>query len=140
MSSSESAEGQVAEHTDLTKSSSSEDLPRKFTFEELEIATDHFSDDQSFEVGDFGVGYKGDLPSGDVAMVMRFKSRQHGNQEEELENQTKEELENQMKDVGSLSHPNLVKLVGYCCEEDRRLFVLEFVPYNSLRSHLSGES
>jgi serine/threonine protein kinase len=35
-----------------------------------------------------------------------------------------------------LSHPNLVKLVGYCCEDDHRVLVYEFMPLRSVESHL----
>nr|CAD1824980.1 unnamed protein product [Ananas comosus var. bracteatus] len=30
--------------------------------------------------------------------------------------------------LGQLSHPNLVKLVGYCCEDDHRVLIYEFMP------------
>ncbi|CAN6305099.1 unnamed protein product [Urochloa humidicola] len=38
--------------------------------------------------------------------------------------------------LGQLSHPNLVKLVGYCCEGDHRLLVYEYMPLGSVESHL----
>lgn len=38
--------------------------------------------------------------------------------------------------LGQLKHPNLVKLVGYCCEEEHRLLVYEFMPRGSLESQL----
>uniref|UniRef100_A0ACD5WDU5 Uncharacterized protein n=1 Tax=Avena sativa TaxID=4498 RepID=A0ACD5WDU5_AVESA len=38
--------------------------------------------------------------------------------------------------LGQLSHPNLVKLVGYCCEGDHRVLVYEFMPLGSVESHL----
>ncbi|RCV33120.1 hypothetical protein SEVIR_7G064000v4 [Setaria viridis] len=37
---------------------------------------------------------------------------------------------------GQLSHPNLVKLIGYCCEDDHRVLVYEFMPLGSVESHL----
>ena len=33
-------------------------------------------------------------------------------------------------------HPNLVKLIGYCIEDDQRLLVYEFMPRGSLENHL----
>ncbi len=38
--------------------------------------------------------------------------------------------------LGQLHHPNLVKLIGYCCEDDQRLLVYEFMPRGSFENHL----
>ena len=38
--------------------------------------------------------------------------------------------------LGQLRHLNLVKLIGYCCEDDERLLVYEFMPRGSLENHL----
>jgi serine/threonine protein kinase len=38
--------------------------------------------------------------------------------------------------LGQLSHPNLVKLFGYCVEDEQRLLVYEFMPRGSLENHL----
>lgn len=38
--------------------------------------------------------------------------------------------------LGQLHHPNLVKLIGYCSEDDQRLLVYEFMPRGSLENHL----
>lgn len=41
-----------------------------------------------------------------------------------------------MNFLGDLIHPNLVKLIGYCIEDDQRLLVYEFMPRGSLENHL----
>lgn len=41
-----------------------------------------------------------------------------------------------MKFLGDLIHPNLVKLIGYCIENDQRLLAYEFLPRGSLENHL----
>lgn len=38
--------------------------------------------------------------------------------------------------LGQLRHPHLVKLIGYCCEDEERLLVYEFMPRGSLENHL----
>lgn len=38
--------------------------------------------------------------------------------------------------LSDLKHPNLVKLIGYCNEDDQRLLVYEFMPRGSLENHL----
>ncbi|CAA7406464.1 unnamed protein product [Spirodela intermedia] len=42
--------------------------------------------------------------------------------------------------LGQLRHPNLVKLIGYCCEDEDRLLVYEFMPRGSLENHLFRRS
>nr|GMD86068.1 receptor-like cytoplasmic kinase 176 [Ipomoea batatas] len=42
--------------------------------------------------------------------------------------------------MGQLSHPNLVKLIGYCLEDEHRLLVYEFMPRGSLENHLFRRS
>lgn len=38
--------------------------------------------------------------------------------------------------LGQLRHPHLVKLIGYCCEEEHRLLVYEYLPRGSLENQL----
>lgn len=43
-----------------------------------------------------------------------------------------------MNFLGRLSHPNLVKLLGYCLEDTELLLVYEFMQKGSLENHLFG--
>lgn len=38
--------------------------------------------------------------------------------------------------LGQLHHKHLVKLIGYCIEDDQRLLVYEFMARGSLENHL----
>uniref|UniRef100_A0A0R0G3T6 non-specific serine/threonine protein kinase n=1 Tax=Glycine max TaxID=3847 RepID=A0A0R0G3T6_SOYBN len=38
--------------------------------------------------------------------------------------------------LGQLSHPHLVRLIGFCLEDEHRLLVYEFMPRGSLENHL----
>uniref|UniRef100_A0A0D3BQS1 Protein kinase domain-containing protein n=1 Tax=Brassica oleracea var. oleracea TaxID=109376 RepID=A0A0D3BQS1_BRAOL len=38
--------------------------------------------------------------------------------------------------LGKLDHPDLVKLIGYCLEEEQRLLVFDVMPRGSLENHL----
>lgn len=46
--------------------------------------------------------------------------------------------------LGVVEHPNLVKLIGYCIEDDERgmqlLLVYEYMPNGSVEDHLSSRS
>lgn len=38
--------------------------------------------------------------------------------------------------LGQLRHPHLVKLIGYCCEDEHRLLVYEYMARGNLENHL----
>ena len=38
--------------------------------------------------------------------------------------------------LGQLRHPHLVKLIGYCCEDEHRVLVYEYMPRGSLENQL----
>ena len=38
-----------------------------------------------------------------------------------------------------LHHPNLVNMVGYCCDGDQRILVYEYMANGSLEDHLLGK-
>ena len=38
--------------------------------------------------------------------------------------------------LGQLSHPNLVKLIGYCCEADHRVLIYEYMARGSVENNL----
>ncbi|XP_048427305.1 receptor-like cytoplasmic kinase 176 [Pyrus x bretschneideri] len=42
--------------------------------------------------------------------------------------------------LGQLHHENLVRLIGYCLEDDHRLLVYEYMPHGSLDRHLFSKS
>ena len=45
-------------------------------------------------------------------------------------------MQSEVNFLGRLSHPNLVKLLGYCTEDNELLLVYEFMPKGSLENHL----
>lgn len=38
--------------------------------------------------------------------------------------------------LGQLSHPNLVKLIGYCCEDEHRVLIYEYMERGSVENNL----
>lgn len=38
--------------------------------------------------------------------------------------------------LGQLKHPNLVNLIGYCCEDEHRLLVYEYMERGNLENQL----
>ncbi|KAF8084539.1 hypothetical protein N665_0714s0026 [Sinapis alba] len=52
--------------------------------------------------------------------------------------QALEEWKAEVSSLGKISHPNLVKLLGYCCEVNGSLLVLECFHKGSLEAHIFG--
>ncbi|XP_066359500.1 probable serine/threonine-protein kinase PBL8 isoform X2 [Miscanthus floridulus] len=105
-----------------------------FTLFELETITKSFRADYVLGEGGFGTVYKGyidenvrvGLKSLPVAVKVLNKDGHQGHREWLTE----------INFLGQLRHPNLVKLIGYCCEDDHRLLVYEFMFRGSLENHL----
>ncbi|KAG5610860.1 hypothetical protein H5410_022141 [Solanum commersonii] len=91
-----------------------------FTVEELKSATKNFSRSLMLGEGGFGGVYKGVLKDTNIA----------GHKEWVTE----------VNVLGVVEHPNLVKLIGYCAQDDergiQRLLVYEFLPNRSVQDHL----
>ncbi|XP_062208233.1 receptor-like cytoplasmic kinase 176 isoform X1 [Phragmites australis] len=110
---------------------------RSFTFNELKTSTRNFRPDSVLGEGGFGSVFKGWIDENTFAptrpgtgMVIAVKKlNQEGFQGHR-------EWLAEVNYLGQLSHPNLVKLVGYCLEDEQRLLVYEFMPRGSLENHL----
>ena len=101
-----------------------------FSYEELAMATDGFSDANLLGQGGFGYVHRGVLPNGKEVAVKQLKS---GSGQGEREFQAEVEI------ISRVHHKHLVSLVGYCIAGGKRLLVYEFVPNNTLEFHLHGK-
>lgn len=110
---------------------------KMFTLAELKSATRNFRPDTVLGEGGFGTVFKGWVddkkfaPSKvGVGMPVAVKK---SNPESE---QGLKEWQAEVKFLGKFSHPNLVKLIGYCWEEKTFLLVYEHMQKGSLEGHL----
>ncbi|XP_022896642.1 probable serine/threonine-protein kinase PIX13 [Olea europaea var. sylvestris] len=119
--------GQILPHPNL----------RIFSYSELRAATRNFRSDTVLGEGGFGKVYKGWLDdksttktgNGSVIAVKKLNSESM---------QGVEEWQSEVNFLGRLSHPNVVKLLGYSWDEKELLLVYEFMQKGSLENHLFG--
>ncbi|KAG2544854.1 receptor-like cytoplasmic kinase 176 [Panicum virgatum] len=108
-----------------------------FSFNNLKAATRNFRPDSVLGEGGFGSVYKGWVdentlapcrPGTGIAVAVK-RLNQDGLQGHR-------EWLAEVNYLGQFCHPNLVKLIGYCLEDEHRLLVYEFMPRGSLENHL----
>ncbi|KAL9228724.1 hypothetical protein vseg_004273 [Gypsophila vaccaria] len=110
---------------------------KSFSFSDLKTATRNFRLDSVLGEGGFGPVFKGWIDehsyaaakpgTGVVIAVKRLNAESFQGHREWLA---------EVNYLGQLYHPNLVRLVGYCLEDEHRLLVYEFMPRGSLENHL----
>ncbi|KAJ8531430.1 hypothetical protein K7X08_026864 [Anisodus acutangulus] len=108
-----------------------------YGFSDLKLSTKNFKSDSVLGIGGFGTVYKGWVDqktlaptktgSGMIVAIKKLNSES---------TQGFEEWQSEVNFLGRLSHPNLVKLLGYCREDKELLLVYEFMPKGSLENHL----
>ncbi|XP_020581537.1 proline-rich receptor-like protein kinase PERK1 [Phalaenopsis equestris] len=98
-----------------------------FTYEELALATDGFSDANLLGQGGFGFVHKGTLLNGKEVAIKQLKA---GSGQGEREFRAEVEI------ISRVHHKHLVSLVGFCISEVKRLLVYEYVQNNTLEFHL----
>ncbi|KAJ8501190.1 hypothetical protein OPV22_011742 [Ensete ventricosum] len=105
-----------------------------FTLAELKEATQSFSVSNFLGEGGFGPVYRGFV---DEKVKPGLKAQPVAVKLLDLDGgQGHKEWLAEVLVLGRLRHPHLVKLIGYCCEEEHRLLVYEFMPRGSLENHL----
>lgn len=102
-----------------------------FTYEELLMATNNFSNDNLLGQGGFGYVHKGVLPNRKEVAIKQLKV---GSGQGEREFQAEIEV------ISRIHHRHLVSLVGYCSSGAQRMLIYEFVANDTLYLHLHGKS
>ncbi|KAI3730272.1 hypothetical protein L1987_61441 [Smallanthus sonchifolius] len=113
---------------------------KEFTYSELRTATRNFHHGRVIGEGAFGRVFKGWVDritytpqkagNGLPVAIKKLKT-------ESL--QGLQEWQAEVSFLGKFSHPNLVKLLGYCQENTELLLVYEYVQKESLEKHLFGK-
>lgn len=110
---------------------------KMFTLDELKSATRNFRPDTILGEGGFGRVFKGWIdkntfrPSKVGVGIPVAVKKSNADSLQGLQ-----EWQSEVDFLGKFSHPNLVKLLGYCWEENQFLLVYEYMQKGSLESHL----
>lgn len=101
-----------------------------YPYKEIERATHGFSDKQRLGTGAYGTVYAGRLHNSDYVAIKKLKHR---------DMDSIDLVMNEIKLLSSVSHPNLVRLLGCCIENGEQILVYEYMANGTLSQHLQRE-
>ncbi|KAL7101845.1 hypothetical protein ACP275_08G080200 [Erythranthe tilingii] len=109
-------------------SARAEQLCRRFSLTEIQLATRDFSSGLVIGSGGFGKVYKGLIDNGQVFVaVKRLKPNSH---------QGPHEFLTEIETLSELRHVNLVSLIGYCNDHGEMILVYDFMAGGTLSDQL----
>ncbi|KAL1543755.1 non-specific serine/threonine protein kinase [Salvia divinorum] len=99
----------------------------RYSYPEIQLATNNFSPDNLLGEGGYGFVYKGELKDGQrIAAKVRKESSTQGFSE----------FHSEIFVLNFARHKNIVMLLGYCCKENLNILVYEYICNKSLEWHL----
>ncbi|XP_019437992.1 PREDICTED: wall-associated receptor kinase-like 14 isoform X2 [Lupinus angustifolius] len=101
-----------------------------YPYKDIEKATNSFSEKQQLGNGAYGTVYAGKLYNDEWVAIKRIKHR---------DTDSIEQVMNEIKLLSSVSHTNLVRLLGCSIEYGEQILVFEFMPNGTLSQHLQRE-
>ncbi|KAL2503644.1 Protein kinase superfamily protein [Abeliophyllum distichum] len=100
---------------------------KRYTYSEIQLATNDFSPDNLLGEGGYGRVYKGWLKDGQLIAAKVRK---------EASTQGYSEFHSEVYVLSFARHKNIVMLLGYCCKENLNILVYEYICNKSLEWHL----
>jgi serine/threonine protein kinase len=125
----------------LSEAATSSGVP-VYSYAEIARATNSFSHTHRLGTGAYGTVYVGKLPGSSapaaLVAIKRLRCRLHHDDDDAAAEAAL--LLNEIKLISSVSHPNLVRLLGCCLDRGEQVLVYEYVPNGTLSQHLLSAS
>ncbi|KAJ4781163.1 Wall-associated kinase family protein [Rhynchospora pubera] len=104
-----------------------------YSYREIERATNSFAETNKLGTGGYGTVYIGKLllqhnSTDDLVAIKRLRYRS--------DSDSINQLTNEIKLISSVSHPNLVRLLGCCIDNGEQILIYEYMPNGTLAQHL----
>ncbi|KAJ7548654.1 hypothetical protein O6H91_07G021200 [Diphasiastrum complanatum] len=106
---------------------------KKYSFRELQVATDNFSDKNVLGQGSFGKVFKGVLINGSVVAVKRLKAGQNCVGGEHA-------FQTEVEMISLAIHRNLLRLKGFCATPSERILVYPYMKNGCLASYIHNDA
>jgi serine/threonine protein kinase len=103
-------------------------IPKRYSYSEIKKMTNSFV--YTLGQGGFGNVYRGKLPDDGRLVAVKVLKESKGDGEEFM---------NEVASISRTSHVNVVNLLGFCYERNKRALIYEFMPNGSLDSFLSDK-
>ncbi|KAK3429196.1 hypothetical protein EUGRSUZ_E00608 [Eucalyptus grandis] len=120
--------GEGDDNTNLTEEFAKLIGPKKFSYEELMIATGAFANDRILGIGGFGIVYEGHVGNACTRVAIKVINPDS--------HQGIKEYISEVKSLSQLRHRNLVQLIGYYHKANKFILVYEYIGGGSLEDHL----
>lgn len=101
-----------------------------YSYKEIERATNGFSEKKRLGTGAYGTVYAGKLHNQEAVAIKKIRYRDHDSVEQVM---------NEIKLLSSVSHPSLLRLLGFCIENGVQILVYEYMANGTLSQHLQRE-
>ncbi|KAI3908039.1 hypothetical protein MKW98_003684 [Papaver atlanticum] len=127
-----SEEGEETDKVEIAKLSGETHEPYEttsFSLRYIEVATKNFSPAYKIGQGSSGSVYKGMVPNGKMIAVKQLSLKS---------DEGKVEFLNEVNTISTLRHPNIIRLLGHCAENNQHLLVYEYMENGCLNQALFG--